>query len=69
MKNQYEDRDKIEELKEEQLLIKEKLELLSTLFDDLAKMYFNLEEDLFLSGKIRKKYSGDGLKYDIYKSR
>lgn len=57
----------IETIKKEQLLMKEKMDLLTTFFDDISKMYLKLEEDLFLSGKIKKKYSDDGFKYDIQK--
>ena len=68
MNNQIDDKSsEIEILKKDQLLTKEKLELLTTLFDDISKMYFKLEEDLFLSGKIKRKYSDNGLKYEIQK--
>jgi hypothetical protein len=66
--NQSDDKNsEFETLKKEQLLMKEKLELLTTLFDDISKMYFKLEEDLFLSGKIKEKYSDNGFKYEIQK--
>ena len=66
MNNQNDIRtSEIENLKKEQLLMKEKLNLLTTIFDDMSKMYFKLEEDLFQSGKIKKKHSDDGFKYDV----
>lgn len=55
----------IEFLKSELLPIKNKLDLLTSLYDDLATMYFKLEEDLYQSGKIKKMYSDDGQKYSI----
>ena len=67
MNNKNDDgNSEIENLKKEQLLMKEKLALLTTIFDDISNMFFKLEEDLFLSGKIKKKYSDDGFKYDIF---
>lgn len=66
MTNQNNNRSiEIELLRKEQLLITEKLDILTTLFDDISKMYFELEEDLFQSGKIKKKHSDDGFKYNI----
>lgn len=66
MNNQNENKSTdIEFLKNEQFLIKKKLDLLMALFDDISKMYLGLEKDLYLSGKIKKRYSDDGSKYDI----
>lgn len=68
MNNQNENRGvNVDSLMAENRLIRERLELLSSLFDDLSKMYFKLEKDFFLSGKIKEKPSDNGFKYDIYK--
>lgn len=70
MNNQFDDKNSdIETLKKEQLLMKEKLDLMTTLFEDISEMYFKLEEDLFFSGKIKKKYSDDGFKYNILSNK
>ena len=70
MSNQNENRSaEIESLKNEQLLMKDKLDLLTSLIDDIAGMYFKLEEDLFKSGKIKKMYSDDGNGYYICKDK
>lgn len=47
--------------------IQRKIDLILTMLDDLTAMYLKLEDELWISGVIKKKYSDDGKKYDVLK--